>query len=101
MSVDTAVKITGKSIAEFWARIETGTVLECTENTCLPERVGQRWTVTRPGKTSIIATMPEGGRARLNPPTRASDVIALTDDSITYKIEHREGHTATWKLVSA
>lgn len=94
MTTATAVKITGKNIAAFWARAEVGTQMECVENTYIPSRAGLQVTVTRPGKTTIGC----GRGYNINPPKRVSDVVALTEDSITYKLAHREGHTVTWKF---
>lgn len=94
-----SIKPTGKSIAEFRERIIIGTRLECVQNTSVPERVGAVVEVTAlEGK--VFRTRSDRGRAVWNFPSRVSDVVALTDDSITYR-SGCFGDLITWKVVAA
>lgn len=87
--------ITGKSIAAFWSRVAFGTRMTCLDNTFHSHRA--TGVVTKPGKTSLRLTTWEGRHFWLNPPKRVSDVIALTHDTITYRIGN-DHHTATWRI---
>lgn len=93
-----STKPTGKSIAAFRDRITIGARLECIENTRVPERIGFTVTVTRPGKTRVNAKGPGGENMIWTFPARVSDVVALTDDAITYR-SGRFGDLITWKVL--
>jgi len=99
MATRELVKVTGKSIAAFYERMTVGAVVECLENTYIPSRAGMRGTVSRPGKTSIGLAFTGVNGYRMSRPQRVSDVLELTEDTITYRMAEREGHTVTWRIV--
>lgn len=100
--METAVKITGASVREWFGRLTVGAVIECQGNSYRlsmgTDLTGKRATVSKAGKTSIELTM-DGAPFQMRPPARVGDITALTADSITYKVGRGE-HTTTWKLVS-
>lgn len=94
------MEITGKTIAAFWSRVTDGTRLTCIGNTYRGEEaIGITGTVTKPGKTSIGLSRDDGRSFWIYPPKTVSGVVALTDDTITYRIDKRGDHTATWKIL--
>lgn len=102
MATREAVKVSGKSVAEFYARMTEGERIECVENTYRlhmgTDLSGRVATVVRPGKTSVALEM-DGGPFHMVPPKRVADVLELTEDTITYRIPGREGYTATWRIL--
>lgn len=101
--METSIKVTGAGIRAFFEQLKYGTVIECQGNSYRLEMgtdlTGYRAMVTRPGKTSIsLRGMGDDKPFHMSPPSRAGDVLAITADSITYKVGRGE-HTTTWKLV--
>lgn len=92
-----------RELAAFKARIQAGTTLVCVENTYSAahgfDRSGLVATIVKAGKNVHDATM-NGKTYRMSMPTRASDVVALSEDTITYKVG-RDDHTVTWRIVLA
>lgn len=96
-----SIKPTRKSIDAFRDRLVEGVRIECIENTRTPVRVGAVATVTKPGKSRIGMSEPDRpGNPVLTFPARVSDVVALTDDSITYR-SGRFGDLITWKVLAS
>lgn len=102
--------ITGKSLAAFRDRLTTGTRLRCIENTYIPHRAGLEAIVTKPGKSTVrlqattsTGNIEAGGTCWMSPPTRVRDVLAMTEDAITYLIDPatRGDHKATWRILPA
>lgn len=92
------ITITRKTIDAFWAKVSVGTRLTCLANTYRGEAaVGATGVLEKPGKTSMMLRRDDGKAFWLYPPRTVSGVVALTDDTITYKIG-RDEHTATWKI---
>lgn len=69
-----------------------GEVIVCTENTYNPARNGSRWLVGEVGKTVWFPA--DGGSWRGSFPTRVGDVVAVDEDSATWKI--RDENTVTY-----
>lgn len=91
---------TAKSIAAFRDRLTAGARVKCLENTYIPERAGLVATVATPGKTSIRLDA-AGATSWMNFPARVRDVVALTRNTITYRIEHRGENTCTWEILES
>lgn len=99
MATREAVKVSGKSIAAFYERMGVGAQVECIENTYIPSRAGIVGTVLRPGKTSLDLEVAGVRGYQMSTPRRVSDVLEMTDDTIKYNLESRDGHTVTWRIV--
>lgn len=96
------LKISAKSIADFYARCVPGVRLECTENTYRPAATGTTGVVTSATKSSVDLDLDNGTHGRINIPTRVSEVTALTPDSITRKLAGGNGKgAATWRILPA
>jgi hypothetical protein len=101
----TDIKPTGKAIKAWFDGLEVGTELYrgrntyCDSKPAKPYEIGRKYIVSRPGRWSVKLSDTNGNTFWLSPPIRVGDVVALDDDSITYKIEHRGEHTATWSKV--
>lgn len=94
------LKISGKSIADFYARCIPGVRLECVENTYRPAATGTTGVVTSATKSSVDLDLDNGAHGRINIPKRVSEVVALTPDSITRKLAGGNGKgTATWRIL--
>lgn len=96
--MQTAQKITGKTIAAFFDQIQGGTRLTCLDNTYNENAPGISGIVGKVGKTSIMLMRDDSFNTFwLNRPKRVGDVVDLTHNTITYKIG-RDEHTATWRI---
>ncbi len=94
-------KITRKTIDAFWSKVAKGTRLVCLANTYRGEdAVGATGVMEKTGKTSMMLREDDGKTFWLYPPRNVSGVVALTEDTITYKIGN-EDHTATWRIAHA
>lgn len=92
-----SIKPTGKLIAEFRERLVEGVRIECLENTLIPDRVGAVATVVKPGKTVFQMHEEKRGHTHWKFPARVSDVVALSDNTITYR-KGRFGDLITWEI---
>ncbi len=104
MATREAVKVSGKSIAAFYARWAPGAVVECVDHTFRADSIGITATVTNSSNKSYIRMeLIKDGKpvgSGLTPPKKVSDVVALTEDSITYRIWAGDDNTATWRIVT-
>lgn len=81
----------------------TGAVVECVENTYIPQRAGSVVTITRGGKTVCDARM--GGKPfRMSLPTRVRDVVHVTENTATWLLGDQpvrlRGHSVTYRSVA-
>lgn len=82
-------------------------VIECTENTYIPNRAGLRLSLSKVGKTVADGEQLTGERAgepfRLELPLRVKDIVAVSDDAVTYlldqKLERLKGKTVTYRVI--
>jgi hypothetical protein len=79
-----------------------GVVLETVSNTYRPVLDGSTRRVTKVGASYFDYVMLDGEQAGENGhsyfPKRASDVVSVSDDEVTYKLS-RDGHTVTLRVV--
>jgi hypothetical protein len=93
-----------KDIEEFTSQLTTKTVLHRGANTywqasSTPHQ-GQRYIITRAGKTTISLSACAGGKEfHLDLPRRVGDVLAVDAEEITYRIGPG-AHTATWRITA-
>lgn len=86
-----------KTVDQVRSIFAEGAEVECVENTYIPKRNGQRWTVGAVGKSFWRPT--GGDNFYGNIPTKAGDVIAVDAGvSATWKIG-RDDHTVTYRRV--
>lgn len=96
-------------VQEAQAFFAVGNVFEQVENTYQPSSDGIRRRVDKVGKSFYDCTPLDGPHAgkphRGSIPTRAVDVVALNDHTITFyldqKLERLKGHTITLRRVAA
>jgi hypothetical protein len=101
MATREAVKVTGKSIAAFYERLQPGVRIECTENTYRPAAAGIGGQVLRSNKSTVTFRRDDNGtEGAIFRPGRVGIVRSITDDSITYDLARHAGHTATWRIVA-
>jgi hypothetical protein len=90
-----------KVLQPFKQRLQVGTVLRCVENTYSLshgiDRSGKLATITKTGVNVFSAEM-DGKTYGMSFPVRKSDVIAESEDRVTYKVGRGE-HTVTWEIV--
>jgi hypothetical protein len=93
-------------VEQVRALFSVGTVLECVENSYAPKLAGTRRRVTKVGKTfakgTLLSGRGEGEPFYMYLPTRACDVLAVSDKAATYRIdesrERLKGHTVTLRV---
>jgi hypothetical protein len=109
--VQPTIKPSGKALDEWFRSIQPGDRLVRGRNTLYDANrpdgytVGEVLVVKKAGRYRIETTgwaasggvyiqPPRRVGVYIRPPRRVSDVVAISDDGITYKI--RDGHTTTW-----
>jgi hypothetical protein len=99
-----------RTVEKVRALFSEGAVLECVENTYRPELNGSRRRIDKLGKTFADCTTLDGpdagkpGGFYMSLPSRAGDVVELTDDTVTYRLDGpaaNDGaeHTVTLRVV--
>lgn len=101
MATRELVKVTGKSIAAFYERLQPGVRIECIENTYRPAAVGISGRVLRSNKSTVTFGRDDNGEeGAIFRPSHVGSVRSVTDDAITYDHVRRDGHTVTWRIVA-
>lgn len=93
-----------KTIERVRALFPDGATIRCVENTYIPAHNGTLRRITGGGvgyRECVILTGPRArDRGVMYLPTRASDVLSVTDSSVTFKLPRRPGHTNTLEVVA-
>jgi hypothetical protein len=94
-------------VKDVQARIVNGAILECVENTYQPKLNGTFRKVTKAQKQNYrcVASDKDGNALDAKPfwgslPSRQSDIVAASADTVTFKMRAGEGHTLTLRFVN-
>jgi len=94
-----------KTIERVRALLPVGATIVCVENTYIPRHNGTTRRLTAGGvgwrECEILTGQDAGKRGfRMNLPTRARDVLAIGDRSVTYRIAPGRDETVTLEVLS-